>query len=75
MAKNDRGKAYYIVQMTVSELRRHGVEVEPRPKPGDPSHAEITSLTYDNRKSDRSKEIMVALANELCTVVGRFPTE
>ncbi len=74
-ASNPRGSTYYIVELEVGQLRRHGIEVAPRPLPDQPGHAEISSLTWENRKSTRSKEIMVQLAHELSRLVGCFPEE
>jgi hypothetical protein len=81
-ARNTRGKQYYIASLKVSELRKHGIDVVPRPLHSDnpehpehdPSHAEIPQLTYQARKSDRCMEIMHLLATVLCdSVDGPYP--
>ncbi len=46
------------------------------PIPGDPGHALIPGLTFDNRKTDRSLEWKVLLAHKLTLAVkGPFPTD
>lgn len=75
VATNDRGKQFFVAVLNVGELRARGIEVAPDPNlPDDPGHAEITDLTYVNRKTPASKEIMVQLAHELTReVVGPLP--
>jgi hypothetical protein len=75
-ARGMEGKKYYVAVLRVGDLRAEGIPVEPRPKPGDPGHAEIPGLTYDNRKTDRAVEWKTLLAQTLCLhVEGPFPSE
>lgn len=73
VAANSRGKRYFIAVMVVGALRARGIEVEPRPLPQDPGHAEIPGLRYDNRSTQQAEEWQVALATALSTVEGPFP--
>jgi hypothetical protein len=51
------------------------LEVRPDPLPGDPGHAEISTLTYQNRKSPLVRRQMVLVATDLCLrVEGPFPS-
>src|SRR5580704_14257338 len=43
-AKGPSKKGYFVVEFRAGDLRKHGIEVEPRPKPGDPGHAELPGL-------------------------------
>ena len=75
-AQNPRGKSCYIAVLRAGDLRSAGIEVVPRPEDGDPGHAEIPSLNYENRKSDQAKEWIVLLAHELAKEVeGPFEGE
>lgn len=50
-----------------------GLTITPRPLPDIPGHVELTDVTYANRKSDRSREIMTALAQTYTSqVLGPF---
>ncbi len=51
--------------LRVGDLRARGLDVASRPIEGNPGHAEITALTYDDRRSDWSKERQVELAHKL----------
>ena len=59
-------QGYFVARLRAGDLRKRGIEVCPRPIPDILGHAEITSLTFQDRDSDRSQEIMVQLATELC---------
>ena len=67
------GKEYYVAVLRAGDLRSKGIEVFPRPLEGDPGHAEIPGLTYQNRKEDWALEWKVLLSQELCLrVEGPF---
>ena len=56
------------------DLRAQGIAVVPRPLEGDPGHAELPGLTYQDRKSDEALEWKALLAQQLCLrVEGPFP--
>ncbi len=69
-----RGKSYFVAILRAGDLRAKGIEVAPRPEPGDPGHAEIPGLTHENRRDNRSRDWKVLLAHKLCLgVEGPFP--
>lgn len=74
VAATSRGSKYYVAKLSARDLRQSGMIVQACPLPGDPAHSQIIDLTYENRKSDRSKELMLHLAEDLCVeVLGPFP--
>jgi hypothetical protein len=74
VARNPRGKRYYVAVLQAGKLRAGGIAVEPDPLPNDPGHALLPSLTYQNRKTPRAKEQQVLIAEALCLrVEGPFP--
>jgi len=73
-AQGREGKSYYVAVLRTGDLRARGIEVVPRPIAGDPGHAEIPGLTYQNRKTDEALEWKLLLAQQLCLrVEGPFP--
>ena len=75
VAANPRGRPYYVAVLIAGELRARGIRVEPNPVPGDPGHAELPDLRYDNRSTDQAEEWQVALATDLCEMHGPFVPE
>jgi hypothetical protein len=74
-ARGREGKNYYIAVLRAGDLRARGIEVVPRPIEEDPGHAEIPGLTYQNRKTDRTLEWKLLMAQQLCIrVEGPFST-
>lgn len=72
------GKEYYVAVLRARDIRAAGMEVAARPLSNDPSHAEIISLTYSNRKSKQAIEWRALLAEQLCLRTGgpfTTPTE
>jgi hypothetical protein len=68
------GKQYYVAVLRAGDLRARGIQLAPRPLVGDPGHAEIVGLTYQDRKLDQVLEWKFVLANELCLrVEGPYP--
>ncbi|MBN1554661.1 MAG: hypothetical protein JXA11_07940 [Phycisphaerae bacterium] len=68
------GCEFYIAVLCAKDLRDCGMEVNPKPLPGKPGHAEISNLTYDNKKGIRQKEWRDMLATRLCReIMGPFP--
>jgi hypothetical protein len=67
-AKGRQGKSYYVAVFRAGDLRREGMEIVPRPKGGDPGHAELPDLNASNRKSDitvERQQILVRLCREI----------
>jgi hypothetical protein len=74
-ARGQAGRRYFVAVLCAGDLRRSGLELRPDPLPDDPGHAEITSLTYANRKSTLARQQMSLLAGPLCLrVEGPFGT-
>lgn len=65
VAKNPENRSYYVISFRVGDLRANGIEVVSRPVPEKPGHAEITSLTFQNRKTDSAREVQQLLAQKL----------
>ena len=75
-AKGRPGKSYYVAVLRAGDLRATGMQVVPRPVEGNPGHAEIANLTYDERKSRRAIEWQFLLAHKLCRgIQGPYRTE
>ncbi len=73
-----RGKSktgYYVAEFRAGDLRRHGIEVEPRPEPDEPGHAELPGLTCLNRLEPEALERKVRLARLPLQVHGPFLPE
>jgi hypothetical protein len=74
VARNPRGKSYYVALLRMTDLRAEGIRVEPRPTADNPGHAEFPEIRYDNRKSVEVEQWKVALATRVCLgVLGPFP--
>lgn len=75
VARNNRGKRFYIGFLLASDLRAHGMEIVPKPNPPEQiGHAEIPELTFEGKNTKRGKELQVKLAEKLCfPVKGPYP--
>lgn len=72
-AKGRPGRTYYVAVLRAGDLRANGIDVVARPREGDPGHAELPGLTYENRRTDRSLEWKNILSQRLCLrVEGPF---
>ncbi|MBN1941746.1 MAG: hypothetical protein JW849_00470 [Phycisphaerae bacterium] len=68
------GRSFYVAVLCAEDLRTCGMEVNPKPLPGKPGHAEISNLTHENRDGVRQKEWRDILATRLCReILGPFP--
>ena len=66
-------RQYYVAVLRAGDVRRLGLQVEARPLPGGPpGHAEITSLTSQNRKTNECLEATKALSEIVIKVHGPF---
>jgi hypothetical protein len=65
-AQGRPGKSYYVAVLRAGDLRAVGIDVVPKPLEGDPGHAEIAGLTYENRKRMPYFEWQTLLAEQLC---------
>jgi hypothetical protein len=74
-ARGREGKQYFVAVLRAGDLRQNGIDIRPAPLEDDPGHAEITTLTYQNRKTATARQQMAMLAGRLCLrVEGPFPT-
>ena len=73
-AKGRAGKSYYVAVLKASDLAENGIECVSRPEEGDPGHAELPQLTYDNRKQDETLERQHVLVEKCLKVEGPFLT-
>src|SRR5262249_15131074 len=56
-AAQGRSKSgYYVAVYRVADLRAHGIDVVPRPLPGNPGHAELPDINSGNRLEDATLE-------------------
>ena len=71
-ARGKSKKGYFVAQFRAGDLRMHGIEVEPRPEPDDPGHAELPGLTCWNRLEPEALERKLRLARLPLRVYGPF---
>jgi hypothetical protein len=72
-ARGRPGKSYYIAVFRARDLRAVGMELTATPMEGNPGHAEISNLKYENRKSKQAIQWRFQMAHELCLrVEGPF---
>ena len=72
-ARGRPGKAYLVAVLPAGELRQAGITIEPRPRHGDPGHAELPKLNAANRKDPGTLELQNALVALTLRVEGPFP--
>lgn len=73
-ARGPSGKPYYVAVLSAADLRAKGIEIVPRPLPGQPGHAEIPALTSANRSDQQAKNMSALIAEKLCLrFEGPFP--
>lgn len=76
-AQGRPGKSYYVAILLAGDIRRAGMNIEPRPElPGgiDPSHAEIIDLNAANRKDDTTLARQHRLVELCLEVKGPYHT-
>ena len=71
-ARGASGKQFYIAILSVDRLREVGIDVVPSPLPGHAGHAEIPALTFENRRSNQSRELVQRLRAAIVDVQGPF---
>lgn len=67
-----KGKCFYVAILSIDKLRTVGIDVVASPLPEHEGHAEIPALTFDNRKSDRSREMVQHLRSSIVDIQGPF---
>ncbi len=74
LCRNSEGKRFYVARFLARDIRAVGMDVRPRRNGPKPGHAEIISLTFENRKDDKSETWQIFMARELeMDVVGPHP--
>jgi hypothetical protein len=53
---------YVVATLSVRDLRKNGVAIEPRTENAGPGHVELPHLRYDNRRDVKAKSLMNLLA-------------
>lgn len=72
VAQNTRGRKFFVATLRVGGLREHGLDVVAEPVKGNPGHAIILGLRYDNRR--QTEDLQLLLAEKLCLRIdGPFP--
>lgn len=71
-AKGALGRRFFVALLSVKLIREKGMTIVPRPLIGDAGHAEISDLTYANRRSDRAREFVQCLRDCVVGVQGPF---
>ncbi|HVC94346.1 MAG TPA: hypothetical protein VND64_11685 [Pirellulales bacterium] len=61
---------YYVAILSVERLRKFGIQVDPKPIPGHLGHAEMPSLTYENRHA--TEGLTHQIRDCVVDVVGPF---
>lgn len=69
--KGSNQAGYYVAELSKKDIEELA-HLVPDPKLDDPGHCLLPGLTYRNRKSDESLELMRALANLTLQVHGPF---
>ena len=77
VAKGKAPKGYYVASLRVSDLRKAGIIVEPRPdtpEGWDAAHVEIPGLNAGNRQTNEAEELQSQLAEiaMILPVAGKF---
>ena len=64
---------YYVAVFKAGDLQAVGINIVPRPLPGNPGHVEITDITFDERESENVRRIKGLMGLKLCKrVEGPF---
>lgn len=66
------GRQFYIAVLSVRRMRAAGVEITPRPLESHPGHVEVAELTFENRRTDRSRELVQCLRDCVIAIEGPF---
>lgn len=57
-ARGSKGRQFYIAVLSARRMRAAGIQIAPRPLTADRGHAEVPELTFDNRRTDRAREVV-----------------
>lgn len=76
VAVTDHGRKYWIAVLKAGDIRACSIgalDVVPAPLPNNPGHAEIPSLTYQNRRD--TDVLQLWLADNCVEILGPFPVD
>lgn len=71
-ARGSKGRQFYIAVLSAHGMRAAGIRIAPRPLAGHPGHAELPELTFANRRTDRSRELVQLLRDCVVAIQGPF---
>lgn len=71
-AKGARGRRFFVALLSVKLVREKGMTIVPKPFTGDLGHAEISDLTFANRRSDLARELVQCLRDCVVDIQGPF---
>lgn len=75
-AKGTSKQGYYVLELRAGDMRKSGIDVEPRPIEQTPGHSEIPSLAYQDPEPDDAMAQRMRLAKELVIKIhGPFPAK
>jgi hypothetical protein len=71
-ARGSNGRRFYIAILSVCRMQAARIKVMPRPLANYPGHAEIPELTFENRRTDRAREVVQLLRDCVVAIEGPF---
>lgn len=71
-ARGSKGRQFYIAVLSARRMRAAGIQIAPRPLASHPGHAEVLELTFDNRRTNRSRELVQRLRDCVVAIEGPF---
>lgn len=71
-SRGSRGRRFYVAILSFRSMHALGIKVVPRPLANYPGHAEIPDLTFENRRTDRSRELVQLLRDCVIAIDGPF---
>jgi hypothetical protein len=75
-AQGTSKQGYWVLELRAGDMRKAGIDVQPRPIDDVPGHSEIPSLTYQDPQPDASMAQQMRLAKELVIKIhGPFPAK
>lgn len=71
-ARGAKGRQFYIAVLSARQMRAAGIQIAPRPVADHLGHAEVPELTFENRRTDRSRELVQLLRECVVAIEGPF---
>ena len=72
VAKGKGKQGYFVAVLRAGDLRKLGIDVDPKPGLDDPGHAELPGLTCLNRSEPITQERKLLLARSALEIRGPF---